>query len=121
LESGGQSGDTFSGLSPLCTVGAAEFAPPASGNTALLPTVTEFDVFSSPLPDVAAGDVVQAVLSVDPAVVWAEAALTPITATRIAAATRFIFVSNGCKIACSEQNVLLQRRFRLALMRRCRD
>ena len=34
LESGGQSGLTFSGLPPLCTVGAAEFEPPASGSTA---------------------------------------------------------------------------------------
>jgi hypothetical protein len=28
LESGGQSGETFSGLLPLCTIGAAEPAPP---------------------------------------------------------------------------------------------
>ena len=34
-ESGGQSGLTFIGLSPLCTCGAAEFVPPASGSTAL--------------------------------------------------------------------------------------
>jgi hypothetical protein len=93
LESGGQSGETFSGSSPLCTVGAAEFAPPASGSTALFPTVCEFDVFSSPCPDVAAGDVVQAVSSffADPAVVWADAALAPITVATIAAATRIIF------------------------------
>src|SRR5688572_33131395 len=73
LESGGQSGLTFSGLSPLCTVGAAEFAPPASGSTALFPTAIEFAVFSSPLPVVAAGDVVQAVsgFSPDAAVDWA--------------------------------------------------
>jgi hypothetical protein len=97
LESGGQSGDTFSGLPPLCTVGAAEFEPPASGSTALLPTVCEFDVFSSPCPEDAAGEVVQAVssFSADPAVVWAEAVLTPITAAKIAAATRVIFISDG--------------------------
>jgi hypothetical protein len=34
-------------------------------------------------------------LSPDAVVVWAEAALTPITVARIAAATRFIFVFNG--------------------------
>ena len=50
-------------MSPLCTVGAAELAPPASGTTALLPTVMEFEVFSSPLPEVAADDVVQFVSS----------------------------------------------------------
>jgi hypothetical protein len=93
VESGGQFGEAFSGLSPLCTVGAAECVPPASGSTALLPIVTEFAVFSSPLPDVPAGDVVQAVSCFwpDGAVDWAEAALTPITATKIAAATRVIF------------------------------
>jgi len=46
-------------LPSLCTVGAADFAPPASGRTALLPTVMEFEVFSSPLPEVAAEAVVQ--------------------------------------------------------------
>jgi hypothetical protein len=96
LESGGQFGSTLSGLPPLCTVGAAELEPPASGNTALFSTAMEFAVFSSPLPDVAAGDVVQAVscLSAEGAVDWAEAALTPITVARIAAATRFILVSD---------------------------
>jgi hypothetical protein len=66
LESGGQSGATFIGLLPLCTVGAAEFAPPASGSTALFSAAIEFAVFSSPLPDVAAGDVVQAVSGLSP-------------------------------------------------------
>lgn len=97
MESGGQFGSTFSGLPPLCTVGAAELEPPASGNTALFSTAMEFAVFSSPLPDVAAGDVVQAV-SCQPtegAVDWADAALAPITVARNAAATRFILVSNG--------------------------
>jgi hypothetical protein len=60
-------------------------------------TVCEFGVFSSPWPDEAEGDVVHAVscLSADPVVVWAEAALTPITAAKIAAATQIIFISNG--------------------------
>jgi hypothetical protein len=49
------------GLLPLCTVGAAEFAPPASGKTALFSTATEFEVFSSPLPEVADPVVVQLV------------------------------------------------------------
>src|SRR6188508_334653 len=66
LESGGQSGDTFSGLPPLCTVGAAEFEPPASGSIALFSTAIELAVFSSPLPVVAAGDVVQAVSGLSP-------------------------------------------------------
>ena len=61
LESGGQSLRTSIGLPPLCTVGAAEFEPPASGKIALFSTAIEFDVFSSPLPAVAAGDVVQLV------------------------------------------------------------
>jgi hypothetical protein len=67
LESGGQSLRTSIGLPPLCTVGAAEFEPPASGKIALFSTAIEFDVFSSPLPAVAAGDVVQLVsgLSLD--------------------------------------------------------
>ena len=97
LESGGQSGLTFSGLPPLCTVGAAEFAPPASGSTALFSTAIEFAVFSSPLPVVAAGDVVHAVsgLSPDAAVDWAATAPTLNAAAKIAAAMRIIFVSNG--------------------------
>ena len=49
------------GLPPLCTVGAAEFEPPASGRIALFSIAMEFDVFSSALPEVAAGDVVQLV------------------------------------------------------------
>jgi hypothetical protein len=96
FESGGQSGLTFSGLLPLCTVGAAEFAPPASGSTALLSVAIEFAVFSSPLPDVAAGDVVQAVSGFAPDVPedWAAAALTLNSPARIAAATRVIVISN---------------------------
>src|SRR4051794_38406124 len=49
------------GLSPLCTVGAAEFEPPASGRTALFSIAMEFDVFSLALPVVAEDDVVQLV------------------------------------------------------------
>jgi hypothetical protein len=95
FESGGQSGDTFSGLPPLCTVGAAEFAPPASGSTALFSTDIEFAVFSSPLPVVAAGDVVQAVsgLSPDVPVDCAAAALTLNSPATIAAATRIMVIS----------------------------
>jgi hypothetical protein len=96
FESGGQSGLTFNGLPPLCTVGAAESAPPASGSTALFPTAIELAVFSSPLPVVAAGDVVQAVsgLSPDAPVDWAAAPLTLNSPARIAAATRVIVISN---------------------------
>jgi len=61
LESGGQSVRTSIGLPPLCTVGAAESAPPASGKIALFSTAMEFDVFSTPLPEFAADDVVQLV------------------------------------------------------------
>ena len=49
------------GLSSLCTVGAAEFAPPASGRTALFSNAMELDVLSSPLPEVAVPVVVQLV------------------------------------------------------------
>jgi hypothetical protein len=96
LESGGQSGLTFIGLPPLCTVGAAEFAPPASGSTALFSTAIEFAVFSSPLPVVAAGDVVQAVsgFAPDVPVDWAAAALMLNSPATIAAATRVIVISN---------------------------
>jgi hypothetical protein len=96
FESGGQSGLTFSGLPPLCTVGAAEFAPPASGSTALFSAAIELAVFSSPLPVVAAGDVVQAVsgFASDVPEDWAAAALTLNSPARIAAATRVIVISN---------------------------
>jgi hypothetical protein len=96
FESGGQSGDTFSGMLPLCTVGAAEFAPPASGSTALFSTTIELAVFSSPLPVVAARDVVQAVSGFAPDVPadWAAAALTLNSPARIAAATRLMVISN---------------------------
>ena len=114
FESGGQSGDTFSGLPPLCTVGAAEFEPPASGSTALFSTATELAVFSSPLPVVAAGDVVQAVSGLLPeaAVDWAAAVLTLNIAAKIAAATWIIFLSDGPETACPRENDLMQRWFR---------
>ena len=54
------------GLPPLCTVGAAEFAPPASGKIALFSIAMEFEVFSSELPEVAADDVVQLVSGLTP-------------------------------------------------------
>jgi len=92
LASGGQSGRASRGLPPLCTVGAAELEPPASGRTALFSAAMEFDVFSLPLPDVAAGEVVQLVscFSLDGAVDWATAG--PITnhPATIVAPTRLI-------------------------------
>jgi hypothetical protein len=101
LESGGQSLLTTKGLSPLCTVGAAELAPPASGSTALLPTAIEFDVFSSPCPEVAEPVVVQLVSGF-----WLEgavdcAAAGPMTndPARIAAAARNIFISVAKRLA----------------------
>jgi len=44
------------GLPTLCTVGAADFEPPASGRIALFSIAMEFDVLSSALPVVAAGE-----------------------------------------------------------------
>ena len=95
LESGGQSGRTTRGLPPLCTVGAAEFAPPASGRTALFSTAIEFVVFSSPLPDVADPVVVQLVSGFSLEGVVDCAAAGPMTnvPTRIAVAARSIFIS----------------------------
>jgi len=54
---------TSNGLPPLCTVGAAELAPPASGRIALFSTAMVFEVFSSPLPEVAVDDVVVQLVS----------------------------------------------------------
>jgi hypothetical protein len=81
------------GLSPLCTVGAAELAPPASGRTALFPIAIEFDVFSSPRPEVADPVVVQLVsgFSLEGAVDCAAAGPTTSVPTRMAAAARSIF------------------------------
>jgi hypothetical protein len=99
LESGGQSLLTTKGLPPLCTVGAAEFAPPASGRIALFSTAIEFDVFSSPLPEVAAPVVVQLVSGFWPegVVDCANAGPTTNVPTRIAAAARIIFISRNQK------------------------
>jgi hypothetical protein len=87
------------GFPPLCTVGAAEFAPPASGTIALFSIAIEFDVFSSPLPVVAAGDVVQLVscFSLDGLVVWAFAAATTNDAAIMTVAKRIIFISRDRK------------------------
>src|ERR1700686_4256637 len=78
LEAGGHSERTSKGLPPLCTVGAAEFEPPASGRIALFSIAIEFDVLSPALPDVAAEEVVQLVscFSLDGAVDWATAGPT---------------------------------------------
>jgi hypothetical protein len=83
------------GLPPLCTVGAADFEPPASGRTALFSTAMEFDVLSPPLPDVAAVEVVQLVscFSLDGAVDWATAGPTTNDPAKIAAPTRLIILS----------------------------
>ena len=95
LESGGQSGRASMGLPPLCTVGAADFEPPASGRTALFSTAMEFDVLSPALPDVAAVEVVQLVscFSLDGAVDWATAGPTTNDPAKIAAPTRLIILS----------------------------
>jgi hypothetical protein len=69
-------------------------APPASGNTALFSTAIELAVLSSPLPVVAAGEVVQAVSGLSPDVpVCAAAALTLNSPATIAAATRIMVIS----------------------------
>jgi hypothetical protein len=80
------------GLSPLCTVGAADFEPPASGRTALFSTAMELDVLSPALPDVAAVEVVQLVscFSLDGAVDWAIAGPTINNPAKIAVPTRLI-------------------------------
>ena len=95
LESGGQSGLTFSGLPPLCTVGAAELAPPASGRTALFSIAIEFDVFSSPWPEVAAGEVVQLVSGFCPVVAGCAIAAPVSEAARTAAAIRSSTQTSG--------------------------
>jgi hypothetical protein len=95
LESGGQSLLTTKGLPPLCTVGAAELAPPASGRTALFSTAIEFEVFSSPRPEVADPVVVQPVSGFSLAGVVDCALAGPMTnvPTRSATAARIIFIS----------------------------
>jgi hypothetical protein len=91
------------GLPPLCTVGAAEFEPPASGKIALFSIAMEFDVFSPALPVVADDEVVQLVscFPLGGVVDCAAAASTTNEPARIAAATRIIFISRDRKIACS--------------------
>lgn len=86
------------GLPPLCTVGAAEFEPPASGKIALFSIAMEFDVFSPPVPVVAADDDVQLVscFSLD-GVDCAAAAPTTNEPARIATAKRIIFISRDRK------------------------
>jgi hypothetical protein len=88
------------GLPSLCTVGAAEFEPPASGRIALFSIAMEFDVFSPALPVVAAGEVVQLVsgFSLDGVADCAAAAPTTNNPATTAAATRqIIFISRERK------------------------
>src|SRR5258708_35520437 len=87
LKWGGRPGRVCMVLLPLCTVGAAEFEPPASGRTALFSTAMEFNVLSLPLPDVAAEEVVQLVscFSLDGVVDWATAGPTSNEAAKTAA------------------------------------
>jgi hypothetical protein len=94
-------------LPPLCTVGAAEFDPPASGRIALFSIATEFDVFSPALPVVAADDVVQLVsgLSGDGAVDCANAAPATNDPAKITAAMRAIIL-----ISRERKNRLLKSR-----------
>jgi hypothetical protein len=105
LESGGQSERASIGLPPLCTVGAAEFEPPASGRIALFSTAMEFDVLSLPLPDVAADEVVQLVscFSLDGVVDWATAGPTINDTAKIAAPIGLIILSlSQTKRPCSQ-------------------
>jgi hypothetical protein len=76
-------------------LGAAELAPPASGRIALFSTAIEFDVFSSPLPEVAAPVVVQLVSGfwLEGVVDCANAGPTTNVPTRIAAAVRIMLIS----------------------------
>jgi hypothetical protein len=77
-------------LPSLCTVGAAEFVPAASGRIALFSIAMEFDFWSPALPVVAADEVVQLVsgLSPDGVVDCAAAAPTTRELAKSAAATR---------------------------------
>jgi len=87
LESGGHSERTSKGLPPLCTVGAAEFEPPASGRIALFSIAIEFDVSSPAFPEVALDEVVQLVscFSLDEgATDWPTAAPATTNPTKIA-------------------------------------
>ena len=103
------------GLSPLCTVGAAEFEPPASGRTALFSIAIEFDVFSLALPVVAEGDVVQLVSCfwLDGAVDCAAAGPTTNDATKTTAATRHTMFTPVELKPLPKWNVLARRWFQL--------
>ena len=90
---------TCIGFPPLCTVGAAELEPPASGKIALFSTAIEFDVFSSPWPDVAAGEVVQLVSGFCPVAAGCAMAAPVSEAARTAAAIRSSTQTSGkCKL-----------------------
>jgi hypothetical protein len=122
LESGGHSERTSSGLPPLCTVGAAEFEPPASGSTALFSIAMEFWVFSSPLPAVAAPVVVvqlvSGLLPAAGAVVCAAAALPNNNPATIAVAVRTTIVISLKKNRCRKsrgENASLEQWFHRAL------
>jgi hypothetical protein len=99
------------GLPPLCTVGAAEFEPPASGRIALFSIVMEFDVFSPALPVVADDEVVQLVscFSLDGVVDCAAAGPATNEPARIAIAQRIISISRDRKrfLKYRKQNVQL--------------
>jgi hypothetical protein len=99
LESGGHSGRTSIGLPPLCTVGAAEFEPPASGRIALFSIAMEFDVFSPALPVVADDEVVQldSGFSRGGVVDCAATAPTVNEPAKITIAQRIIFISRDRK------------------------
>jgi len=86
---------TCIGFPPLCTVGAAELEPPASGRIALFSTAIEFDVFSSPWPEVAAGEVVQLVSGFCPVVAGCAMAAPVSEAARTAAAIRSSTQTSG--------------------------
>jgi hypothetical protein len=102
---------TSSGLPPLCTVGAAELAPPASGRTALFSIAIELAVFSSSFPLVAADEVVQLVsgFSLDGVVDCANADPTTNELAKIATAKRDILISRV------EKSVLKFRRSNIRL------
>ena len=92
FESGGHPDPaTTIGLPPLCTVGAAELAPPALGRIALFPIA--IDVFSSALADVPDREVVQLTsgLPLDGAVDWAAKGTADDQPNKAAIAMRSIF------------------------------
>ena len=77
-------------------VGAAESLPPASGTIALFSIAIAFDVFSSPLPELAARVVVQLVsgLSLNGEVDCANVVPAANEAATMAAAIRIIVITN---------------------------